>query len=101
MIAISTTIRGNVNVVADEFSRKSSSCTLDTMYTPHMLLDMEQDGIEMVMEAQTLLRSLVLGSIVLDQIKSSRVGDLGLKKIVDEVREGNKPKFKMIENCTL
>ena len=86
---------GKANVVADALSRKSSSGTLRSMYTPQkfVLLDMEKLGVEMVMDVQARLNSLVLGPTILDQIKAAQSEDLNLQKIKADILEGKQPDF--------
>ena len=94
---------GKANVVADALSRKSSSGTLATMFTPqkHILLDMERAGIEVIQDTQAKMNSLTLGSTLIDQIKVAQASDTELMKIKEEIAEGKRPDFLVSDDGTL
>ena len=94
---------GKANVVANAFSRKPSSFSAALLTTrKEIILDLERMEIKVVMgHFEAYLASLSVQLTLVERIKLSQVDDPHLKKIMDEVRSGNKSKFSISEDGAL
>ena len=90
-------------MVSDALSRKSSSFSAALLTTQKEIIkDLERMGIEIFIgDSQVFMASLTIQPTLIEKIKSSKVDDAQIIKIIEEVQEGKRLGFNVSNDGVL